>query len=48
LAFAWLVANPVISSITAGATSPQQVEANAKGCEWKMSRQDMEDVITFL
>jgi aryl-alcohol dehydrogenase-like predicted oxidoreductase len=40
LAFAWLLANPVIRSVTAGATRPEQVEANAKACEWKMSGED--------
>lgn len=48
LAFAWLLANPVVCSVTAGATRPEQVEANAKACEWKISRQDMEDVRAFL
>lgn len=48
LAFAWLAANPVVSSITAGATRPEQLEANAKACEWKISRQDMEDVRAIL
>lgn len=48
LAFAWLLANPVVCSITAGATSPEQVEANAKGCEWKLNRQDLEDVRELL
>ena len=41
-------ANPVVRSVTAGATTPEQVEANAKGCEWRLTRQDMEDVRAFL
>jgi len=48
LAFAWLLANPVVSSVTAGATRPEQVEANAKGCEWKLGPQDMEAVRALL
>jgi aryl-alcohol dehydrogenase-like predicted oxidoreductase len=44
LAFAWLIAHPIVRSVTAGATSPEQVEANAKACEWKLSPQDREDV----
>lgn len=48
LAFAWLVANPVIASITAGATRPEQVEANAKGCEWKITPKEMEILLTLL
>ena len=41
LAFAWLRANPVVRSITAGATRPEQVEANAKAVEWKISEDDL-------
>ena len=48
LAVAWLLANPVVCSVTAGATKPEQVEANAKGCDWKLSRQDMEDIRALL
>lgn len=48
LAFAWLLANPVVCSVTAGATRPEQVEANAKACEWKISRQEMEDIRALL
>jgi len=48
LAFAWLIAHPVVRSVTAGATSPEQVEANAKACEWKLTPQDREDVHALL
>jgi aryl-alcohol dehydrogenase-like predicted oxidoreductase len=41
LAFAWLRANPVVRSITAGATHPEQVEANARAVEWKISEDDL-------
>ncbi|MEO6067679.1 MAG: aldo/keto reductase [Gemmatimonadales bacterium] len=37
LAFAWLLAKPVVSSVIAGATSPAQVEANAKAGGWVLS-----------
>ncbi len=44
LAFAWLIAHPIVRSVTAGATSPEQVEANAKAASgssvlrtWRMS-----------
>ncbi len=30
LAFGWLLANPVVSSVIAGATTPEQVERNVK------------------
>ena len=31
----------VIAGITAGATRPEQVEANAQACEWKISADDL-------
>jgi len=48
LAFAWLLANPVVRSVTAGATRPEQVEANAKACEWTLSGQDREALRALL
>ncbi|MET0339894.1 MAG: aldo/keto reductase [Polyangiales bacterium] len=36
LAFSWLAANPAVSSIIAGATSPEQVRANAAAVGWKL------------
>ena len=41
LAFAWLLANPVVRSVTAGATRPEQVEENARACEWKIDADDL-------
>jgi aryl-alcohol dehydrogenase-like predicted oxidoreductase len=37
LAIAWLLAQPQISSVIAGATRPEQVEANAKAAEWVLT-----------
>ncbi|HEX7324872.1 MAG TPA: aldo/keto reductase [Rhodanobacteraceae bacterium] len=36
LAFAWLLARPVVASVIAGATSAQQVAQNAAAAAWKM------------
>ena len=41
LAFSWLAANPVVSSIIAGATKPEQVEQNTKAIGWKLSAEDI-------
>jgi aryl-alcohol dehydrogenase-like predicted oxidoreductase len=41
LAHAWLLANPVVDSVISGATKPEQVVANAKGVDWKLSAEDM-------
>ena len=37
LAFAWLLGHPVVSSVIAGATSPEQVRGNAATAEWKLT-----------
>jgi aryl-alcohol dehydrogenase-like predicted oxidoreductase len=44
LAFAWLAAQPAMASIIAGATRPDQVEANASAAEWKLGPDDLEEV----
>jgi aryl-alcohol dehydrogenase-like predicted oxidoreductase len=41
LAFAWLAAQPGVASIIAGATRPEQVNANVAAVEWKLSDSDL-------
>ena len=41
LAFAWLAAQPTMGAIIAGATKPEQVEANVAAVEWKLSATDL-------
>ena len=41
LAFAWLVAQPTIASVIAGATSPEQVAANVAAAEWTLSTPEL-------
>ncbi|HET6470775.1 MAG TPA: aldo/keto reductase [Pseudomonadales bacterium] len=41
VAFGWLLAKPVISSVIAGATSAEQVEANVAAATWRMSAEDV-------
>src|SRR6185436_778534 len=36
LAFSWLAARPTVASIIAGATKPEQIEANVKAAEWPL------------
>jgi aryl-alcohol dehydrogenase-like predicted oxidoreductase len=43
LALAWLAARPAVSTVIAGTTRPEQVEANARAAEWKLSPEDMAD-----
>jgi aryl-alcohol dehydrogenase-like predicted oxidoreductase len=44
LAFAWLLGHPVVSSVIAGATKPEQVAANAKTAAWKLTPPEVEEV----
>jgi aryl-alcohol dehydrogenase-like predicted oxidoreductase len=41
LAFAWLAAQPTLTSVIAGATRPEQVAANAAAADWTMSDDDL-------
>lgn len=41
LAFAGLLARPVVASVIAGATSPAQVRSNALAAAWKLSGEDL-------
>ncbi len=44
LAMAWLAARPQVCSVISGASTPEQVEANAKGLEWKLTDEDLAEV----
>jgi len=44
LAFAWLLGHEVVSSVIAGATQPEQVQANAACAGWKLTPAEVEDV----
>ena len=48
LAFAWLLANPAVSSVIAGATKPEQVTANAATGQWHLTPEDMEELDKLL
>jgi aryl-alcohol dehydrogenase-like predicted oxidoreductase len=41
LAFGWLLTQPVVGSVIASASSPEQVKANVAAAEWRLSSQDM-------
>jgi aryl-alcohol dehydrogenase-like predicted oxidoreductase len=44
LAFSWLAAKPVVASVIAGATKPEQVEQNVKAVGLKLSSADLEEI----
>ena len=48
LAFAWLLANPVVSSVIAGATRPHQVEANVEAGGWTLTPDELAEVRSLL
>ena len=41
LAFAWLLAEPVVASVIAGATTAEQVKRNAAATQWRLSEADL-------
>ena len=48
LAFAWLLANGQVSSVIAGATRPEQVQANAAAGEWRLTPEEKAEVDLLL
>lgn len=48
LAFAWLLANPTVSSVIAGATKAEQIVGNAKTVDWKLSQENMGEIDLIL
>ena len=44
LAFAWLLSHSVTASVIAGASTPEQVEANAKAAGWTLSAADLAEI----
>ncbi|WP_269929395.1 aldo/keto reductase [Aminobacter sp. HY435] len=47
LAFSWLAAQPIVSSVIAGATRPEQVVANAAAASWKLSAEELAEIDTI-
>ncbi len=44
LAFSWLLARPGVSSVIAGATSPEQVEQNVAAAGWTLSADELAEL----
>jgi aryl-alcohol dehydrogenase-like predicted oxidoreductase len=40
----WLASRPPVASVIAGATSPQQVQANASAVNWNLTREDLAEI----
>ena len=44
LAFAWLMGQPAVASVIAGATQPGQVRANVAAGAWQLSQQELDEL----
>ena len=44
LAFSWLLSRPMVASVIAGATKPEQVTANAGAGDWKLEEAELEEI----
>jgi len=44
LEFAWLLARPMVASVIAGATKPEQVRANAAAASWQLTAGEVEEI----
>lgn len=47
LAFSWLVAHPVVSSVIAGASNPQQIAQNVAAAGWQLSATELAEIDTI-
>ena len=48
LAFGWLLSTPAVSSVIAGATSPEQVRANVAASTMRLDETEMKDIVARL
>jgi aryl-alcohol dehydrogenase-like predicted oxidoreductase len=44
LAFSWLLSHNSVSSVIAGATKPEQLDANVKAGEWALTAEDLAEI----
>ena len=44
LAFGWLLGQPIVASVIASASSPEQVRANVAAAQWRLTASEMEEV----
>jgi len=44
LAFSWLLANPAVSSVIAGATKPEQIAQNVKAGGWQLTVAELDEI----
>ena len=44
LAFSWLLSRPYLASVIAGATRPEQIDANVKAVSWILTKDDLAEI----
>jgi aryl-alcohol dehydrogenase-like predicted oxidoreductase len=44
LAFSWLLSHDRLASVIAGATRPEQIEANVKAASWELTPEEIAEV----
>jgi aryl-alcohol dehydrogenase-like predicted oxidoreductase len=44
LSFGWLLAHPAVSSVIAGAMSPEQISANARAGSWELTLEERDEI----
>jgi aryl-alcohol dehydrogenase-like predicted oxidoreductase len=44
LAISWLLSKPVVASVIAGATRPEQLEQNVAAAQWTLSKDELADI----
>lgn len=44
LAFSWLCAQPVVACVIAGATKPEQLEANIRAADWQLTQEELQHI----
>ena len=44
LAFSWLAARPMVASVIAGATKPEQIAANVNAVSWELTGEEMAEI----
>lgn len=48
LAFSWLASQTFVGSVIAGATSPEQIQANARAADWRLTPGEFADVAAIV
>jgi aryl-alcohol dehydrogenase-like predicted oxidoreductase len=48
LAFSWLLSRPAVASVIAGATTPEQIRANAAAGNWRLTPAELQEVDRIL